>query len=313
MAWDLPGRWSVDYQWRLLECGSAARSISGRQHMHQRDGRDPMRGSLVPSGRRSHPQAVAPMTLARRADTTRAPVADRTQSPAYRIVCGDAFESDVTFDAWFSAQTARPDRIRFARLGDVARSAATLVAAVTAGRNGVATAAVLVHENLKGSGAPGRTAGALEAVRTLRDRLGPVAMPPCILITARAHPPEIHRFRLAGGAHAIDCATQTVAARCAVLAAAIRGERWRHAPCPPRVAFTPRDIDLLPLLAADLSAHEIARSLGITSAQVHDARRALYRRLDTAGAVDFVLSGQTTALATAALRAGAIWVPLSHD
>jgi DNA-binding NarL/FixJ family response regulator len=250
------------------------------------------------------------------AEAVRKPLEARRAPHACQIVCGDAFETGATFDAWFAAEPGHPQAgsACFERVGDVVRSPATLVAAVdTAMREGTPPAAVLIHENLPDSRARARGDGALQAVRSLKERIGPMAIPPCILVTARLHPPEIYRFRLAGGAHVIDCATQDLAARRAVLAAAIGGERWRHAPCPPRVAFTPRDLDLLPLLAADLSANEIARRLGLSDAQVHDARRALYRRLDDAGAVDFVLSGHTTALAAAALRAGAIWVPLAYE
>lgn len=224
------------------------------------------------------------------------------------VVCGDALESRVVFDAWLGAGDCDG---RFVRLGDVERTAGSVLAAVEVARTaGVPPAVVLVHENLPSGLMRSRGNGALHVAQTLRDRYGPVDAPPCVLVTARAHPPEIYRFRQAGGAHAIDSGTMPLAARRAVLARAVMGERWNHTPIP-RVTFTARDFDLLPFLEADVSVNEIARRLGLTDAQVHDGRRGLYRRLQEADCVDFVLSGHTAALAAAALRAGAIWEPLA--
>ena len=44
--------------------------------------------------------------------------------------------------------------------------------------------------------------------------------------------------------------------------------------------------------------------------RVHEWRRALHRRLYDAGCIDWPLTGQTVALAEAAVNAGAVWIPL---
>lgn len=222
------------------------------------------------------------------------------------------------FDAWFTDSLAgSPLRSadRLIRHGDVVRSAAAAVKALGDGASGKTEppAAILVHEALPGFTSHGRGEGVLALLHALPSLFESQSPPPCILIAGRLHPPEIQRFRLAGGAHVIDWSTQSWGQRRHVLRAAIRGSRWHHTPCPPLLEFTTRDLDLLPCLEADLSPNETARHLGLSDQQVHDSRRALYARLLKAEAVEFVLAGHTTALATAAMHAGAIWVPLTRS
>ena len=233
------------------------------------------------------------------------------------VLCCDDVDDEELFDAQFdrdwNERRRSGERRRLVRYTAVRPSVgAAWGALTTAAKHADMPRVVLIDNHLR-SAEGGFVEGAFELLRLITERFTPAERPVCILYTSRFDPCVAHAFCEQGGSHAIDKLLGWEQ-RLRVIWAAIDGERWQHSPSPPLVKFTPRDYAILPFLAADLSANSIARELGLSDEQVHDARRGLYGRLDEhePRLVDFALSGQTTALAQAALRAGAVWTPLDH-
>jgi DNA-binding CsgD family transcriptional regulator len=74
------------------------------------------------------------------------------------------------------------------------------------------------------------------------------------------------------------------------------GERGLHADHSPAVALTPRELNVLHLLATGMSADAMARRLGISPRTVHKHLQALYRKLGAADRLSAVLHAQNAGL-----------------
>jgi hypothetical protein len=240
------------------------------------------------------------------------------------VCCDDEYDEDVfdvAFEEDWESRRKKGKANRLRRYGTVRPSVVAAQGILNrAATGGEMPDVVLIDDWLsrpRGEPSPGRSA--VELVRWIGDRF---AEPPkCVLQTSRVFPPEAHAFCEFGGTQVIDKQRQPGwSDRLETVWKAVDGVRWRHAPHPPLIDFAERDYQILPYLDADRSPPEIAAALGLTTDQVHDARRRLYNRLKkyveandgSKFAKNFDLSHQSRSLADGALRAGAIWVPLHY-
>ena len=237
-----------------------------------------------------------------------------------RVLCCDDDYDEDTFDKRFEddweRRRKRNETGRLQRYGTVRASVrAAQGALTTAASHSEMPAVVLIDDWL--SVGQGRTRpGAFELLRWIESTFEPSLRPSCVLMTGRFDPLKAHAFCEWGGIQAIDKVADPWQNRTKTIWDAVAGIRWHHTPNPPRLKFTARDLEILPYLMADISsAKDICSGLGLGAEEaekIHESRRALHRRLREAGCIDWPLSGQTVALAEAALEAGAIWVPLEY-
>lgn len=249
--------------------------------------------------------------------------------PIYVLCCDDGFDEDQVqnaFDEDWERRRRQGEQRRLFRHGVVRKSVIAATGALeTAERQGDLPDVILIDDYLKGpAGSRDPVPSAFELLRWIVARFAEGTRPLCLLITSRITPPLAHAFCTQGGSHVIDKTLRpSLRDQIEVIWRALDGERWRHSPDPPLIRFSPRELEILPYLAADRSPSETAAALGLGPPHVHQARSKLYGKLKKYDEqntrdgrpplIDFPVHGASTRLAEAALQLGAIWVPLEHQ